>query len=179
MTGGLTLIYKTIEDIQKYIESHYRVNVGYCYLIETLEQYKTEYNADLNPDFQRGHVWTKKQQIKYIEYKLQNGPDANLIQFNCVGWMNDFRGPFQLIDGLQRITAVKLFIQDKLKVFGNYCSEFPDHKAMLRRLNFIFTINNLETRKDVLTWYIQINAGGTPHSRKEIARVQQLLDNEG
>lgn len=37
-------------------------------------------------------------------------------------------------------------------------------------------INDLKTRQEVLGWYIEMNAGGTPHSKKEIARVQSLLD---
>lgn len=28
---------------------------------------------DLDPDFQRGHVWTRDQQVAYVEYMLRGG----------------------------------------------------------------------------------------------------------
>jgi len=36
----------------------------------------------LNPDFQRGHVWIENQQIKYIEYILRGGKTARVIYLN-------------------------------------------------------------------------------------------------
>lgn len=58
----------------------------------------------MDPDFQRGHVWTEKQQI------------ANFMKI-------------------------------------------PD-------------------RAGILKWYIDFNAGGTPHKRSEINRIRQLLIKE-
>ena len=39
-------------------------------------------------------------------------------------------------------------------------------------------INELLTRKAVIRWYLEINAGGTPHIREEIDRVRDLLKKE-
>lgn len=36
-------------------------------------------------------------------------------------------------------------------------------------------INNLQTRKEVLQWYIEFNSGGTVHTKEEIDRVKELL----
>ena len=33
-----------------------------------------------------------------------------------------------------------------------------------------------ETEEDVLTWYIEMNTGGTPHTKEEIDKVKQLLE---
>ena len=38
--------------------------------------------------------------------------------------------------------------------------------------------NNLKTRKEVLQWYIEMNNGGTPHTKEEINRVKILLETE-
>jgi len=35
-----------------------------------------------------------------------------------------------------------------------------------------------KTRAEVLTWYLQINAGGVVHSDEEIERVKELLKEE-
>ena len=38
-----------------------------------------------------------------------------------------------------------------------------------------FNVNNLQTREELLTWYLEMNTGGTPHSDEEIERVKGLL----
>lgn len=37
-------------------------------------------------------------------------------------------------------------------------------------------VNNLKTEKEVLQWYIDMNAGGTPHTTEEIDRVKKLIN---
>lgn len=39
-----------------------------------------------------------------------------------------------------------------------------------------FNINNLQTRKDIIKWYIDYNSAGTYHSKEEIERVKKLLE---
>lgn len=165
-------------EIPKYTESnHYSINVSWDFLLEHLkrQQNKKLASLELNPDFQRGHVWTEEQQIDYVEYKLADGPGAEIINFNCVGWMTTFEGPYVCVDGLQRITAVQAFLENKIKAFGHFYSEFED-QHQLSRIYFIFNINNLKTRKEVLTWYLEVNHQGTPHTKKELDKVRDLLN---
>lgn len=37
-------------------------------------------------------------------------------------------------------------------------------------------VNDLKTKREVLEWYVQMNAGGTPHSPEEIERVRRLME---
>ena len=37
-------------------------------------------------------------------------------------------------------------------------------------------INNLKTKKEVLTWYLEMNTGGTVHTDDELDRVRKMLD---
>lgn len=39
----------------------------------------------------------------------------------------------------------------------------------------ILNVNNLKSEKEVLQWYIDMNAGGTPHTSKEIERVKKMI----
>ena len=36
-------------------------------------------------------------------------------------------------------------------------------------------INDLKTKEEVLRWYLEMNAGGTPHSNEELGRVAAML----
>lgn len=54
-------------DIPQFIsDGSYQVNMSWEYLIEWLDQRIKEEGLQLNPDFQRGHVWTEEQQIKFF-----------------------------------------------------------------------------------------------------------------
>jgi hypothetical protein len=129
---------------------------------------------NLDPDYQRAHVWTREQQIAYVEYMLQGGEVGRAITFNCPGWMGDWRGPFELVDGKQRLEAARTWMNDEFKTFGHYFSEFEEPRR-LPDLNFDFRVCKLASREEVLRLYLNINAGGTPHTAEELERVRALL----
>ena len=154
-------------------DGNYKVNVSWDYI----EHWISRHKIDLNPDFQRGHVWTEKQQIIYVEFCLKGGKHSNLIRFNCPGWMQDFRGPFVLVDGKQRLEAVRKFLCNELPVFGGHTiTAFEDSLLLQRSNDFIFAVNDLTTRNEVLQWYIDINSGGTIHTPEEIEKVRKLIE---
>ena len=75
---------------------------------------------------------------------------------------------------MQRLTAICAFIDNEIPAFESYFKEFEDP----RRLNDItikFNVNDLRTEQEVLQWYIDINSGGTPHSKSEIDKVKSLI----
>ena len=80
------------------------------------------------------------------------------------------------VDGLQRLTAALAFLHDEIPAFGHYYSEYEDKLPF--DVDFIFNVNDLKTKAEVLQWYIEMNAGGTPHDSKEIDRVKALLSAE-
>lgn len=127
----------------------------------------------LDPDYQRGNVWTKRQKQEYVEYILRGGISGKDIYWNCPGWMSDFRGPMELVDGKQRVTTVLEFQENKFKVFGHYFKEYED-KLDLVRHTFTFHVNSIVNRADVIRWYLDLNSG-TPHTRKDIKKAEDLL----
>ena len=78
------------------------------------------------------------------------------------------------MDGLQRITAAQRFIHNEIKVFGSYYNEFEDGMRILPQM-MILNVNDLKTEKEVLQWYVDMNAGGTPHTNEEIERVKKMI----
>lgn len=132
---------------------------------------------NMNPDFQRPHVWTRKQQIAWLEFFLRGGKNGRVIYFNHPGWMRDYKGEFVIVDGKQRCQAIQQFIHNKIRVFGAYFREYEDRRFMMHHTIRI-NVNDLKTRAEVLQWYIDMNAGGTPHTNKQIAKVKELLTQE-
>lgn len=74
------------------------------------------------------------------------------------------------------MTAIQRFFGNELKVFGSYFREYTDTIRMTTNTVRIH-VNDLQTEKEVLNWYLEMNAGGTPHSKTELARVKALLEN--
>jgi uncharacterized protein with ParB-like and HNH nuclease domain len=145
-------------------------------VLPQLDKWVEQEGLDLNPDFQRAHVWTPAQQSAWIEFVLRGGRTGLVIYLNNPGW-HSRRGAyndFVLVDGKQRIEALRRFFNDEIPAFGSLHSEFADEPDWLRQ-NMRINVNDLPTRKDVLTWYIEMNSGGTPHTDDEIAKVIELM----
>lgn len=163
-------------DIKKFTRrASYAVDIPLEYVKKTIDNYINECNLIMEPDFQRGHVWTKKQKIAYVEYFLRGGLSGKDIYFNHPNWHYNARSnynEFVLVDGLQRLTALLDFLNDKFKVFGYYYSEYQGYPSLEHSLRF--HINDLKSRSEVLNWYLEMNTGGTVHSKKEIDRVTNL-----
>ncbi|MGJ0846557.1 DUF262 domain-containing protein [Tissierella praeacuta] len=148
-------------------------------LVRQIEEWEREEGLDMNPDFQRGHVWTEQQQIDFIEFILKGGNTGRVIYLNHPTWMGSFDTSksdigFVCVDGLQRYTAIKRFIKNEIKAFGYFYKEFEGSIRMVNDMKI--NVNDLPTKKDVLKWYIEMNSGGTPHTEEEINRVKKLLE---
>lgn len=151
---------------------NYQVNVPWDYV----ETWLGRRDTLVDPDFQRLHVWTEKQQVAYVEYILRGGRNGRDLYFNQADWMNAFKAPMYLVDGKQRINAVLRFLHNELPIFdGLRIGDFEDSLGALDA-QFIIHVNNLKTYRAVVQWYIEMNSGGTPHTEEEIDKARALLN---
>lgn len=152
----------------------WQVDVAFDYLESTLEDLIGR-QLDLEPDFQRAHVWTEAQQAAFVEYILSGGPSARDLYFACEGWSGLGReNPCVIVDGKQRLEAVRRFLRDELLVRGALRSEWTGRMRMTTGARFRVTVADIN-RAQTLRWYLALNRGGTPHTDAEIERVQDLL----
>ncbi|WCK57495.1 DUF262 domain-containing protein (plasmid) [Aneurinibacillus sp. Ricciae_BoGa-3] len=141
-----------------------------------IEKWQKEYGLEMNPDFQRGPVWTEEQQIRYLEFLLRGGKTARVIYLNCPWWQSEAKTAYKAfvcVDGLQRSIAITRFVNNEIKVFGAYSRDYEDRPRMNQGIKI--NINQLQTRKEVLQYYIDFNTGGVVHTDEEINRVKALL----
>ncbi|MCP4427240.1 MAG: hypothetical protein GY803_22355 [Chloroflexi bacterium] len=82
----------------------------------------------------------------------------------------------ELVDGQQRITAVRAFLNGDILAYGAHFHEYEDRLPL--HATFAFWVNNLPNRTDVLRWYLELNEGAIAHSPEELERVRQLLAQE-
>lgn len=151
----------------------YQIHVDWSSIKEWIEKH----NADIHPDFQRIHTWDTSTRKKYLEYVLRGGDMNNDLLFNCPNFQRGHFKDLVLVDELQRLTSVLMFLNNEIPVFNNnYFKDFTDELSLWYR--FTVKVNNLKTRKEVLRWYIEINEGYISHTKQEIEKVKILLRKE-
>ena len=152
---------------------HYKINMPLNHIKKHIDDDIEDMGLDLNPNFQRAHVWDLPKRIKYMEFLLKGG-ESNPIYFNH----ESYRGEYVIVDGKQRLTSILMFLDNEFPVFkemdsdgiGYYAREFD----MIPN-DVIFVINDLPNRKLVLQWYLQMNEGNVAHAQEELDKVRDML----
>ena len=177
------MIYNRFGDIPPFTPSgNYTVNVAWGYLEEQLKVFARDMVLHLDPDYQRAHVWTEDKQVAYVEYVLRGGVSSRTIYWNSPGWgkgttTHPHPTDIYLVDGKQRLQAVRRFLADEIPAFGTRRSGYLDRPNSIRP-DFVFTVNDLDTRAEMLQWYLDLNAGGVVHTAGELDKVRRMLDVE-
>ena len=142
---------------------------------------------DLNPDYQRGHVWTDEQGEKFVGHMLEGGQVPLIFVQRYDSQKNAPKGvdystlPIEVIDGQQRLQAICRFMRGKI------AAELSDgrrlwykdfHEVEQRMLPNIKVAYVDVDRATKLRFYLRLNRGGTVHTDAEIQHVRDLLAQE-
>lgn len=172
------LSYRDIQEMTR--SSSYSIDLAWKDIKWWLDSQAKDGILDIDPDFQRGHVWTAEKQSNYIEYILRGGLFSKEIYFNCPNYTGgtDPVGPMQLVDGKQRMTAIFGWIDNKVSIFdgvfiGDMIGRARGHIATIK-----LHVNDLQTRAEVLQWYLDLNSGGVVHTEDELVKVRNMLEIE-
>lgn len=167
-----------LRDIPQFTRyGNYEVDIPWAQLERYIWGQQKEYGLNLDPDFQRAHVWNREKQIAYVEFILRGGHSSRVLYSNHSHWNSGMDGEYVLVDGKQRLHAVRLFLRNQNPAFGHYLWEYADTHGMMG-ITFRWQINDLPTRVQVLQWYLDLNAGGVIHTSEEIEKVRALLEKE-
>jgi hypothetical protein len=141
---GQSINFCISEIIFKYVDGSPSKEAQY----QHAQTFKGEWLFDFKiPPFQRPVVWTQNQCIRFIE-SCWLGFDIGSYVVNKVEWRGEFihEADGYLLDGLQRITAIKKYINNEFKVFG-YCWNELD-RVEQRRFEGIVHGKNMEIDND-------------------------------
>lgn len=87
------------------------------YSIGTLVEQFMKNALLVNPEYQRGAVWTERQQGKFLDSVLRNYPvPAVFVRSIEHQGLRGTHSTFELIDGQQRLRALADFLSDKLRL---------------------------------------------------------------
>lgn len=155
----------------------YHVNVSLGHLLDSINQY----GIDLDPDYQRGHVWTEEQEQKFVGALLENYKAIPPFWFN---WTSKeyHRDSSEIVDGKQRINSCIRWLKGEIHAVcpcGIEVEYRELDKVSLRGLATYVTMNwNFVelSRKEVMQFYLRLNNGGTIHTPAELDKVRRLVE---
>lgn len=171
-----------ISSIPQLISTSSNLYMSLADLPRRLATFTSDYGLDLDPDFQRPQVWSNRLQQRFVEYLLRGGKVPPLL-FNSPAYKegrrsksSDLEDTVILVDGKQRLTAILKFLDNKLSVFDNVLlSDFDKPLHLTRFVGLEYSVNSLQTRREVLQWYLELNEGHVAHSKEELRRVRRML----
>lgn len=139
-----------------------------------------EGGVDMDPAYQRGHVWEPAQESAFVGYLLKGGKAGpiwvNRYEDATTGGANWFDLPVTIIDGKQRLTALIHWTQGEIPATLNgkdiwYKDLSIIDRRMLPHLDVCYV--NM-TENDQMRLYLNLNSG-IAHTTDELDRVRGLL----
>jgi len=130
------------------------------------------------PSFQRGAVWTRTQCVRFVESAWQ-GVDLGRYVVNTPN-DSDLLSDIDdlLLDGQQRLTALRAYVDGAFEVYGCVFAEVPelDRSRFLRRL-FPMVTTRLDSAAEAEALYRLLNFGGVPHQAEHtVPALRAALD---
>jgi hypothetical protein len=117
------------------------------------------------PPFQRPEVWTEEQKVRFIESIWQGLPIGNWC-YNRTSVMNSVHDAW-LLDGQQRLTAIRDYIAGEFKVLGYLWSELTVIDQRLFSMTpFPCLETNIDDEDKLREVYDRLAYGGTAHEPK-------------
>lgn len=125
------------------------------------------------PDFQRDNTaWSQEMQVKFIENILK-GCSTQLILFK-IG--TSYENPYQILDGLQRLTAIHAFVTGKITVFGGFTFDELRKGNVIKYTHMISVrMYHFKEKNEAIRFYIEMNENIT-HSPQDIDKAKQLIE---
>lgn len=142
-------------------------------------EYDDEY---LIPEYQRDLVWNLEQKQNLIKSLLYGNPIGDFLfkveyEFDEKGKRNELRVLWSVIDGQQRINAIRGFFLNEFKVDEKFFKDLKywDARKFLDNQIKVISIKNISLEEEI-DIYLNRNCGGTIHSKEELDKARAFLD---
>ncbi|RKX20224.1 MAG: hypothetical protein DRP51_06090 [Candidatus Zixiibacteriota bacterium] len=152
-------------------------------IISLLNIYFDRYGVDLEPEYQRGNVWTPEQKESLIDSIFKN-VDIGKIAIIKRPWGPDGNVPltpklYEMLDGKQRLTALIEFFTGRFSYKGKYYNDLhPSDKNHFKYYSLSYAETNNLTKEQKYRYFLKLNTTGTPVDPAHMERVAGMLQEE-
>ena len=150
-------------------------------LLSLLMMMSKKYGIDLEPDYQRGNVWTNEQKVALIDSIFKN---IDIGKFTIIKrpWGDNPNVPmtpklYEMLDGKQRITALFEFYTGRFKYKGLYFYELhPRDRNHFRNYVISWAECSPLTDEQKYRYFLKLNTGGSPVDPKHLEKVKEMWE---
>lgn len=137
---------------------------------------------DLDPIYQRGHVWDEEHQKAFLGFYLEGG----VIPTIYLRELSDYTQPFfyEVVDGKQRLTALQKWWNNEIPAVlssGREVWQREFDEIELRQINSqrIASVILEGPDSEIMEVYLRLNSCGVAHTKEELDTVRDLLKKVG
>lgn len=145
--------------------------------INSFDTYVYHFGIDMNPDYQRGLVWSLEDKQSLID-SIFNNVDIgkfSLIQRDYETAKKTTQHTYEVLDGKQRLTALIEFREDRFRYKGKLFSEL--HFADQIHINgYSISVAHVKdmTKEQIYRYFLKLNTSGKPMDGKHLDHVKDL-----
>lgn len=139
------------------------------------------FGVDMNPEYQRELVWELEDKQKLI-HSIFNNIDIGKFVFikrDYDSRKNATPHLMEILDGKQRLTAIKDFWEDRFQYNGFYYSQLHprDQSHFDSFLISMAEVSN-PTKEQIYRYFLRLNTSGKPIAQSHLDKVAGLLHGE-
>lgn len=148
-----------------------------------LNYYFQEFGIDLEPEYQRGNVWTISQKRALISSMFRN-VDIGKIAIIKRPWGDNPNIPatpklYEMLDGKQRLTALVEYYTGQFTWRGKYHHELKwCDKSHFNNYTVSIAETDPLTKEQKYRYFLKLNTTGTPVDPEHMAKVTAMLQKE-
>jgi len=133
---------------------------------------------DLNPDYQRGNVWSLQQKRSLIESIFKN---IDIGKFTIIRrpFKEDLEHHYEVLDGKQRIIAISEFFEGRYIYRGKrYQDLHPFDQHHFRDYAISYAETEPLTNEQKYRYFLKLNTTGQPHDQEHLNKVKEMWEKE-
>lgn len=133
-----------------------------------------DWGVDFSPEYQREYVWDLEDKVDLIDSIMKNLDIGKFVYvFRGYGAENEF---YEILDGKQRLTAIKEFYEDRFMYKGKYFSDLSrrDQDTFLDRIVDVAEVEGV-TLKQKMEYFIRLNTKGRVMDKEHLAMVEEKI----
>ena len=134
------------------------------------------FRGNLNPDYQRGYVWTLEDDEALIDSIFNNIDIGKFVWVKLPYSKDGFWS--EILDGKQRMRAIASFYENRFSYNGLYFNDLSHHeKYHFKNYHISYAELNNISMEQKLRYFLTLNRTGKVMDNEHLSKVQQMLEN--
>jgi hypothetical protein len=132
------------------------------------------FGTDVNPDCQRGYVWSLEDEVRLID-SVFNARDIGKFVFIKYNWP---RTDDDILDGKQRLNTLVRFITNQFQYKGLYWNQLSRGDRGLfedRIVQYVELDGERLSEADKLEIFLNVNCAGVPQTEEHLTAIREKL----